>query len=212
MSTTTDPIRPDGAGTVTGPTRRGRAVAATCLAGAALAVAAPVVTGSLPDGAGGTVTAALADATARFQGGAILATLGAAALLVAAARLSRSLPGLAGSVAGTAGAAVAVLFAAMYAAFGSGALVAGLMLDNPSGAVGEGTLLLVNLVEVTRYGPGLALVAAALAARARLPRPVVLSAGGCALLTVVPFTSWIAALLVPVWLGVAGAVADRRAG
>jgi hypothetical protein len=43
------------------------------------------------------------------------------------------------------------------------------------------------------------------AARNVLPRPVWIAAAAIAVLTVVPFTSWVAALLAPVWLGASAA-------
>ena len=49
-------------------------------------------------------------------------------------------------------------------------------------------------------------MAAVFVARRRLPRAVGVSAGLLALLTIVPLTSWVAALLIPLWLGMAGAV------
>jgi len=66
-------------------------------------------------------------------------------------------------------------------------------------------LVLLNVVEVTRYAPGLLLVAAVLVARRRLPKAITVPAGLLAVLTVLtvfPMTSWIAAVLIPIWLGV----------
>ncbi len=68
--------------------------------------------------------------------------------------------------------------------------------------MGEASLVLLNVVEVTRYAPSLLLVAAVLVARRRLPKAITVSAGLLAVLTVFPMTSWIAAVLIPIWLGV----------
>lgn len=196
------------------PAERGRADRTgvlVCLAGAALAAAVvPLVGAGLAGDTGAEVTDSLVTLSARLQLAAVLAAVAAALLLPAAVRLGRHVGGTAGGVATVAGSAVALMMAAMYAAFGAGAVVATLMLTDPSPAVGEGTLLLVNLVELTRYAPSAALVVAALAARRVLPRPLVAVAGLLLLLTLVPMTTWLVALLVPVWLGVAGALVPGR--
>ncbi len=62
---------------------------------------------------------------------------------------------------------------------------------------------MLNVVEITRYAPGLLLVAAVLVARRRLPRTITVPAAVLAALTVFPMTSWVAAVLIPVWLGIA---------
>lgn len=56
--------------------------------------------------------------------------------------------------------------------------------------LGEGTLVAVNLVEMSRYAPGLALVVAALVARKALGKPLAISAGVLLLMMVIPFTTW----------------------
>jgi hypothetical protein len=171
-------------------------------AGAALALV-PVALCSFSGETGAAITADLAEHASRLQSGAAVAAVAAALLVLAAVRLGRR----AGSTVLTgAGIAVAVLFAAYYASFGAGGVVAGMMLDAPGPGVGEGTALLVNMTELARYGVGLAVTGAAVAARAALPKAVWLTAAALAVLTAVPFTSWVAALLIPLWLGFSGIV------
>ena len=98
-----------------------------------------------------------------------------------------------------------MLYAAYYASFGAAALVATQMLDDPGAGVGEAASLLVNLTEITRYAPGLSLVVAAVVARRFLPRGVWMTAAALAAMTVFPLTSWLAALLIPLWLGLCAA-------
>lgn len=181
-----------------------------CLVGAALAAAAvPVMGDPLRATSGAGVTDALVASAGRLQLAAVVAMLAGAALLLAAARIGQRLPGTAGRLATAAGSAVAVLLTAYYSAYAAGAVVATLVLDTATAGLGESALVLANLVEMTRYAPGLVLVLAAVAARRFLPRPVVWAAGVLVVLTVLPFTSWVAAMLVPVWLGITGAVSDR---
>lgn len=80
--------------------------------------------------------------------------------------------------------------------------MANLLLNDPGLGVGEASLALLNVVEVTRYAPGLLRVAAVLVARRRLPKTITVPAALLAVLTVFPMTSWIAAVLIPIWLGV----------
>lgn len=186
---------------------------AACLAGAALVVAAFVLAGGLVgiQGTDGrTVTDDVVAKASGLQAGAFTAVLAGAALLVAAARLGDVIPATSGRVAAASGAAVAVLMTAYYASFGSGAVVGTLLMEQPSGAVGEGTLLMLNLVELTRFAPTFALLAAAVVARRHLPRPVVVAAAVLALMMLAPFTAWLAALLAPLWLGIAGASVPGR--
>lgn len=56
---------------------------------------------------------------------------------------------------------------------------------------------------------GLLLLGAVLAARSRLPKWITVPTWVLLVATLVPMTSWLAALLVPVWLGVEGALARR---
>lgn len=158
--------------------------------------------GGLVGDSGADVTAALVDEAIRLQLTAITAMFAAVALCVAAVRLGRRIGGDAGSTATVAGVAVSLLMSAYYSVPAAGALVADLLLNDPGPGVGEASLVLLNVVEVTRYAPSLLLVAAVLVARRRLPKAITVSAGLLAVLTVFPMTSWIAAVLIPIWLGV----------
>ncbi len=181
-----------------------------CGAAAALAVV-PFALCSFEGDTGEEITASLADHSGSLQAGAIAATFAGALLMLAAIVLGRRVAGTAGRVVAGSGVAVAVLFVAYYASFGVGGLLAGEVISGPDPAIGIATSFLVNLTEITRYAPGLALVAAALSARRRLPAGVWVTAAVLALMTVVPFTSWVAAMLVPLWLAIsAAAVGDRR--
>ena len=60
------------------------------------------------------------------------------------------------------------------------------------------------------HAPGTALLAAAVLARRVLPKPLTIVAVVLLALTFVPFTTWLVAIVVPIWLGVAGAVVVRR--
>ncbi len=177
-------------------------------AGAALALV-PLALCSFSGQTGEEIASSLARNSAGLQVGAGVAALAAALLLAAAARLGGAVPGAAGRMLTVAGAGVAVLFAAYYASFGAGGLIAGTV--GPSAGVGEGTALLVNMTELTRYAPGLALTAAAVVARRQLPRAVWVAGAALAVFTVFPLTSWMAALVIPLWLGLsAAAVGPRR--
>lgn len=179
-----------------------------CLLGTALAVAVAAVMGyglGADDGAG--ITSVLVEQAGRWQGASMLAVFGAAALCLAAVRLGRHIGGTKGAVATVSGAAVAFLLAAYYASFSAGASVATYVVDNASAGLGEATLVVANMVDVARYAPSLVLLVVALTARRQLTKPVTISAGILVAMLVFPLTSWIAAILVPVWLGVAGAVA-----
>jgi hypothetical protein len=186
-----------------------RAVAAS---GAVLALAVvPLFGDPLRGSDGGAVGDALVSVAMKAQLVAIAAVFASAALMVAAARLRAALPGLAGHVAGAAGTATAVLFAAYYSTFAAGAIVGDLVLTTRSPGLGEATLVVLNVVELVRFGTGFALlVAAAAALRTRaLPRTVGIVAAVLAVAQALPMTGWLAALAVPVWLGVAGALARR---
>jgi hypothetical protein len=143
---------------------------------------------------------------------ALLASFGCAALLLAAGRLAAALTGVPGRVALAAGSLCSVLFALYYGAFGAAATVATMQFDTTSAGLGEATLLATNMISFGRYGAGFALLLAAAVTWRRRALPVWLSvvAGVLAVATALPFTSWIAALAVPVWLGVAGALARPR--
>ncbi len=201
MSTITSPTTsPDG--TATGPERSARIVCGL----AAVAAAVPFTLASLSGDSGAEITAGLVDDAVPLTVASIVAVLASAGLFLAAARLSDAIGGMAGRVVAGAGAAVALMFALYYSTFGAAAVVASQMLEEPGAGLGEGASLLLNLAEITRYAPGLALVAAAFVARRRLPRAVGIAAGVLAFLTIVPLTSWVAALLIPLWLAVSAAV------
>lgn len=182
-----------------------------CLAGALAAAGCFAVLGiGEAGGTGAEVTAKLGDNAARYQLASILAILAAVPLALAAARLGRRIGGDAGRLGTLAGVLVAVLMTAYFSTYAAGVAVSEFVLEEAGPGVGESTLVLLNLVEFTRYAPGLLLVVAVLAARRRLPRAITVPAWVLLVLTIVPMTSWLAALLVPVWLGVAGALAGRR--
>lgn len=188
-----------------------RTVRIACALTAVAAVAVVPLMGGIGGDTGAEATQHLVDHAGRMQGAAILAVLVAAGLVLAAVRfgthLSRGLwrGSSVGVVAISAGVAVAMLYAAYYASFGAGVLVASFLLDEPGPGVGESTLVLINLVEVTRYAPGLVLVGAAVAARQILPRTIWVSAAVLLVMTLTPFTSWIAAVAIPIWLALAAA-------
>ena len=175
-----------------------------CVAAAAATVPVFLLT-SLTGDTGAEIAAGLVDDAVALGVGSILAVLVSAALVLAAVRLGRSVPGDAGTVLLAAGCAVALMYAGYYAVFGAGGVVASQMLDEPGPGLGEATTLLLNIMEITRYAPGLALVAAAVAARRHLSRWIHVTAAVLLVLTLVPLTSWAAALLAPMWLALAGA-------
>lgn len=185
-----------------------------CLLGTALAAAVVLVMGyGLNVADGEAATRALAEEAGRWQAASMLGLFAAAALGLAAVRLGRRIGGITGAVATAAGAAVAFLLGAYYASFAAGAVVATFSLDNPGPGLGEATLVVANMVDLTRYAPTLLLLVAALVARRSLPKPLTISAAVIVVLIALPFTTWIAAILAPMWLGVAGAVGgDGSAG
>ena len=152
-------------------------------------------------GTGAEVTERLTDNPARYQLPSILAIFAAAGLGMAAVRLSRHIGGQARSVATVAGATIAFLCAAYCSAYAAGSNVASFVIDDPGAGVGQATLVLLNGLDLARYAPGLLLVAAVLAARRRLPRSVAVSAWDLLVVMFMPVTTWVAALLIPVWLG-----------
>ncbi len=204
MSTITTPT-PSTDGIAAGPERSTRIVCGL----AAAAAVAPFALASLSGDSGAEITAGLINDTVPLTVASIVAVLASAGLFLAAARLSEAIGGVAGRVAAGAGAAVALMFALYYSTFGAAAVVASQMLEEPGAGLGEGASLLLNLAEITRYAPGLALVAAAFVARRRLPRAVGISAGVLAFLTIVPLTSWVAAVVIPLWLGLSAATIRR---
>ena len=161
-------------------------------------------------GTGAEVTERLTDNAARYQLASILAIFAAVGLGLAAVRLGRRIGGQVGTVATVAGAAVAFLCAAYYSAYAAGSNVASFVIDEPGAGVGEATLVLLNGLDLARYAPGLLLVAAVLAARRRLPKSVTIPAWVLLVVMFVPMTTWIAALLIPVWLGVTAVLVPER--
>ena len=155
---------------------------------------------------GAEITAGLAADATTLTIASTLAVLVSAGLFVAAGRLGRVVSGDAGRVVSMAGAAVALMYAAYYSVFGAGGVVADQMLTSPGPGLGEATSLLLNITDITRYAPGLALVAAAVAGRRHLAGGVWVTASVLGVMTIVPLTSWVAALLIPVWLGASAAL------
>lgn len=174
---------------------------------AAVGAVAPFALLQLTGDTGADITAGLlADRTVLILG-TYVAVLVSAGLFVAAVHLGRLVPGTTGALVTAAGSAVSLMYAGYYAVFGAGAVI----VSGASGpGLGEAAWHALNVMEITRYAPGLALVAAAVAAGAHLPRAVRVTAGILVFLTVVPLTSWVAALLIPVWLGVSAAVTSPR--
>ena len=172
---------------------------------AAAGTIAPLLMLQLTGDTGAEITAGLVDESMLLMSGAIIAVLVATVLFLAAVRLGRAVGGDAGLVVTAAGSAVALMYAGYYAVFGAGGVVATQMLAEPGDGLGEATSLMLNVMEIARYAPSLALVAAVLVAGKQLPKWVRITAGVLAVLCLVPFTSWVAALLIPMWLAAAAA-------
>jgi hypothetical protein len=183
----------------------------TCFVAGVLALV-PFALCQLSGSSGAEITAGLERDVVELTTGSIVAVLVSAALMLCAARLALRVRGAVGLVLGAAGCAVALMYALYYAVFGAGAVVATQSLEDPGAGLGEAASLMLNITEIARYAPGLALVAAAVAARRVLPKPVWITAAGLVVLSVFPLTSWVAALLIPLWLAVcaAGAGQNRR--
>jgi hypothetical protein len=158
---------------------------------------------------GPEVTASLVASVTPVQVLAGVAVLAGAGLTVAAVRLGSLVTGLTGRVASGAGIGVALLLTAYLGTFASGALVGHLLLTDRGPGIGESTLVVLNVVEFARYAASLALVAAALTAGDRLPRPTRVAAGILAVALVVPLSQWVAVIVVPLWLGIAGSRSRR---
>lgn len=181
---------------------------AVCLASAALAAATfPMIGNSLRPVDGVATTTLFADAAGRLEATALLGSFAAAGLFLAAVRLSRVIPGGRGVVTGIAGGAVALMLAVYTSAFAAGSTVAARMLDDPGPGVGEAALVAVNMADFARLAPSLALAVAVALSRRHLPKPITVSAAVLAFLFLTPVTAWIGAVLAPVWLGIAGALA-----
>lgn len=173
------------------------------VAGFWLMLANPISAAAAGDG----VTGMLATRAPLLQGMALLAVFASAALIPAALHLGSAVGGAAGKTIAAAGAATAVLLVAYIGSFAAGAMTATMLLENPGAGVGEATLVIANVAELARYGPSLALTAAVIAARHRLGRATWLPAAALTLLLVIPITTWLAAIIVPAWLGIAAATA-----
>lgn len=189
-----------------------RAARAVCIATAVLTVPVFALTDLGSGDTGAAVTEVLVEDRTSLTAGSLLAVLVAAGLLLSAVRLGRSVSGDAGRVLVAAGSGVALLYAAYYGVFGAGAVVASRMLAEPGSGLGEASLLLLNMTEIARFAPGLALVVAAIAAHRRLPRALWGTAVALLVLVCVPFTTWVAALLTPLWLAVAAAARPGSGG
>jgi hypothetical protein len=174
-------------------------------AAAAAGTLAPFALCSIGGTTGPDITAGLVDDRTTLLIGSIVAVYVATGLVLASVRLAGRVNGVARTVIGAAGVGVAVLYAAYYAVFGAAAVVATEVLDAPGGGLGEATSLMLNVVEITRYAPGLALVVAAVVAHRALSRPVWVTALVLVALAVFPLTTWVAALLIPLWLAVCAA-------
>lgn len=182
-----------------------RAARAACIAAAALTVPVFALTDLGSGRTGATVTDVLVDDRTSLTVGSLLAVLVAAGLVLASTRLARSVSGDAGRVVAVAGGGVALLYATYYAVFGAGSVVASQMLADPGPGLGEASFLLLNVAEIARFAPGLALLAAVVVARRQLPRAAWVTAAGLLAMMFVPFTTWVAALVTPLWLGAAAA-------
>jgi hypothetical protein len=145
----------------------------------------------------------------RMHGVAWLAALACAGLILAATRLSRSAGGGSGRVIAASGASVAVLMLAYYASFAAGSTVATNGITDPGAGLGEATLVVLNAFSLTMVGPALALLVAT-AASPTLPRTSRATGALLAVLLLVPFTYWIANLLIPLWLGLVAATGSGR--
>ncbi len=182
--------------------------------GAVLAAAAVLALGdriTATDGVG--LAQQLSDQAGPITLAAILATYAATALPVAVARVSRAVEGEAGAVVAYAGAATALLLALYYGSFAAGSIVGTELLAVPSAATGEAALVVANMIEFGRYAAGLALALGVTVAYRRVPKSLAISAIAMAVLAATPFTAWVAAILIPIWLGIAGALVrpDRSA-
>jgi hypothetical protein len=158
---------------------------------------------------GAGITEGLISNNMRMRAVAWLAALACAGLILASTRLSRSAGGTTGRVIAASGASVAVLMLAYYASFAAGSGVATNLITDPGAGLGEATLVVLNAFSLTMVGPALALLVAA-AVSPDLPRPTRVTGALLAVLLVVPFTFWIANLLMPLWLGLVAVRAPQR--
>jgi hypothetical protein len=175
--------------------------------GAVLAAAAVLALGERITATEGTgLTQQFSDQAGAITLAAILATYAAAALPIAVAKVARAVTGEAGTVVAYAGAATALLLALYYGSFAAGSIVGTDLLAVPGPGVGEAALVAANMIEFGRYAAGLALTIGVAIAFRRIPKALAISAIVLAVLAAMPFTAWFAAILIPIWLGVAGAL------
>jgi len=158
---------------------------------------------------GAGITDDLISNDTRLHAVAWLAALACAGLILASTRLSRSAGGTTGRVIAASGASVAVLMLAYYASFAAGSVVATNGVTDPGAGLGEATLVILNTFSLTMIGPAFALLVAA-SASPTLPGPSRVTGALVAVLLVVPFTYWIANLIIPLWLGLVAARAPQR--
>ena len=141
---------------------------------------------------------------------AYLACFGAVGLFVATASLADALPGWRRQLATSAGTAVAVLSAAYLVTTTAAADVVTGGLSDPGPGVVEATLVSLQTLGITRYAATVALASLGVLAGDRLPRWMRIAAGVLAVAAMGTPVAWVAALLAPVWLGLAGALCRRR--
>jgi hypothetical protein len=158
---------------------------------------------------GAGITEDLISNDMRIHAVAWLAALACAGLILASTRVSRSAGGATGRVIAASGASVAVVMLAYYASFAAGSVVATNGVTDPGAGLGEATLVVLNTFSLTMVGPAFALLVAA-AASPTLPRASRVSGALVAVLLVVPFTYWIANLIIPMWLGLVAVKAPQR--
>jgi len=167
--------------------------------------------GDGPDGAttGARATQELVAADFRLHAAAWLGMVACAGLLVGVVRLRRVVAGSRGRLLMISGALCSVLMLAYYASWAAGSGVATYTLVDPGPGVGEATLVALNAFSLALMGPALALVATA--ATAHELHPAARATGGIlAVALLVPFTAWMANLLLPAWLGIVAATAGTR--
>jgi hypothetical protein len=158
---------------------------------------------------GAGITEDLISNDMRIHAVAWLAALACAGLILASTRVSRSAGGATGRVIAASGASVAVVMLAYYASFAAGSVVATNGVTDPGAGLGEATLVVLNTFSLTMVGPAFPLLVGA-AASPTLPRASRVSGALVAVLLVVPFTYWIANLIIPLWLGLVALKAPRR--
>lgn len=165
----------------------------------------------LSDAETGTeITQLLAASSVPLQAMSIVAVFASAALIPAALHLGAVVGGVAGKVTAVAGALTAVLLAAYISSFAAGALIATMLVQSPSAGIGEAALVIANVTELARYGPSLALTAAVAIARSRVNRATWIPALVLALMIAFPLTTWMTAIIVPAWFGIAAATVRTR--